>query len=127
MSFSMRSCLHILLRCKCKTDRISIAVPLSPRGSASILPYRERDEHDKDANAPGQRQQNGRGVGMVEEQSARRVDDLRNRLMLCEGAQPGGHALCRHERATGEGQRKEPDEACGLRRLYTVHCHAYGC
>ena len=54
---------------------LSLSVPLSPRRPASILPYCKRDEHDEDADAPGERLQNGRGIRMVEQQSARRVDD----------------------------------------------------
>ncbi len=41
--------------------------------------------------------------------------------MLGEGSQPVGHTLCRHKRAAGEGQRKEPDEVGGLRCLHAAH------
>src|SRR5260370_38584410 len=94
--------------------------PPSPRRPASIRPHRQRDEDDEDTNTPGKRLPDRRGIRLVEQQPTYRVDNQRNWLVFCEGAQPARHALCRHERAAGEGEGKGPDEASGLGGLHAT-------
>ena len=80
--------------------------------SASISPDGNWNEDDKDAYAPRECLPDGRGIRRVEQQATYCVDDERDGLMVGESPQPVGHALCWHKRATGEGQREEPDEPC---------------
>src|SRR6266568_578955 len=102
------------------------SIPLLPRCPASIGPDCQGYEYHEDAYAPGQGLPDRRDVGLVEEQAAYGVDDQRDRLVFSEGAQPAGHALGGNERAAGEGQREEPDEAGGLCSLYAAHEQADG-
>src|SRR6266851_5232364 len=107
---------------KCRGDACPCpATPPSPSRPASVRPYCQRDEDDEDTDTPRKRLPDRRGIRLVEEQPTYRVDDQRNWLVFCEGAQPVRHALCRHERAAGEGQGKEPDEASRLCRLHAPH------
>ena len=112
---------HVHAFCHCHTLTSGLPNP------ASICPYRNRNEDDEDAHAPGDRLQDRRGIRLVEQQPTHRVDDERDWLMFREGTQPAGHAFCWHKRATGEGQREEPDETSGLCRLHAAHQQPDGC
>src|SRR5215210_7079419 len=94
---------------------------LSARGDAPVEGYGEGDEDREYSQAPGEGLPAVRADGLVEQEGPDRVDNLRHRLVVCEGLQPPWHVVRLHERAGGEDQREEPDKAGRLDGLGAPH------
>src|SRR5919112_4548284 len=87
------------------------------RGDAPVKIDREGHENQEYSDAPGEGLPAVRAYGLVEQETPHRVDDLRYRLVVGEGLQYPRHVVRHHERAGGEDQGEEPDEASRLHGL----------
>jgi hypothetical protein len=84
---------------------MSISIPVSPYGPASIGLHDQRDEDDRDAYTLGKGLPDRRGIRLVKQKPTHCADNQRDQLMLGKHAQIIGHVACRHERATGVRKR----------------------
>src|SRR5829696_756099 len=96
------------------------------RGDAPVQRDREGYENQEYSDAPNEGLPAVRAYGLAEQEAPHRVDDLRYRLVVGEGLQYPRHVVRHHERAGGEDQGEEPDEARRLHGLGAPQEERYG-